>query len=751
MGRRETAAIIIQIRGGLKAAAEAHGVADGMDHLGDQTRQSGEEAVVAAAAFGRLQRQLAGLARAEALASIATTGMTATMVGLKLAALGLAAIALPALVVAFGQVSAAALVWSVALIAGMGGVLAGAGLMAAGVIGRFQQMKSIVGSAAYDLVGAAGALKQTFIQVAATGADRVMRGIADGLRSLLPLVRSLGPPLGAMATATATMFRTLGRELAGMGPQLRSMLAQLPQAVTALGGLAGNAIRLFVSLATIGLPLAIGALRAISGLMADVAQWFTPDRYRGAVSTLRAFAGAVGTFFSAAAAPLKGVLGPGISEFGQTFMRSLKPLGLIVGTILATFVQLGRAVLPAVAAVIQIIAGAIARVGPALKSVDIASIGSFLASGVRGIASVIATVIPQLVQFGAQLLDAIKPAAPLVTNVLWPLAKGIGEGVLGAIKSLLPFIKIIAVALGWLGQKARPLRGVIEGIGKVLGFVFAGPVFLKGIEMLAKLDGALGVVGKVGVWFKSELKAMVPAIKAVGGFLGRLAGLVGRLLAPFVRFGVAVARFWLKVHIEAARAVAAVTGKLGELVSNVARIGWRVGATLIQGLRSLGGKMVSVGKSLGGHLKDGLMLGLRAIVRGFATVWNNTAGRLHFKIPGWVPGVGGKEFGIPKINADGLASGGTVMRPGAVWVGERGPELLNLPRGSHVMSAAQSAVVATVRHTPIVPARAAAAVAAGTAAPTGRVMENVIVLKVAERELARVVDRVHLDDDGRNT
>ena len=180
MPRRETAAIIIQIRGGLKAAAETRAVADEQDNLGDQVRGAGENAAAAAVAFEQLERQLNGLARAEALATLSTATMSGAMLLAKAAALGLAAIALPALVVAFGQVSAAALIWSAVLIAGMGGVLAGAGLMAAGVIGRFQQMKDVVGSAAWDLVGAAGALKQTFLQVASTGADKVMRLPAKG-------------------------------------------------------------------------------------------------------------------------------------------------------------------------------------------------------------------------------------------------------------------------------------------------------------------------------------------------------------------------------------------------------------------------------------------------------------------------------------------------------------------------------------------------------------------------------------------
>jgi hypothetical protein len=54
-----------------------------------------------------------------------------------------------------------------------------------------------------------------------------------------------------------------------------------------------------------------------------------------------------------------------------------------------------------------------------------------------------------------------------------------------------------------------------------------------------------------------------------------------------------------------------------------------------------------------------------------ARAWNDTLGQIHFKIPGWVPGLGGDEFGFPHIN---LASGGIVTAPTLALIGERGPE-----------------------------------------------------------------------------
>lgn len=62
----------------------------------------------------------------------------------------------------------------------------------------------------------------------------------------------------------------------------------------------------------------------------------------------------------------------------------------------------------------------------------------------------------------------------------------------------------------------------------------------------------------------------------------------------------------------------------------------------------------------------------KGIFNGIASLWNNTFGKLSFKVPGWVPGIGGKGFEVPDIPM--LAEGGIVDRPTLALIGERGPE-----------------------------------------------------------------------------
>jgi tape measure domain-containing protein len=115
--------------------------------------------------------------------------------------------------------------------------------------------------------------------------------------------------------------------------------------------------------------------------------------------------------------------------------------------------------------------------------------------GMAAIGDAFRAVVPYV----RDLIEALKPLAPFIENILWPLLKGFGIGVLGglaaSLKILIPIIRILASVLGWIGEKARPLRGVFQSIGQVMGFVFGGPVVLKIIGYLRVLVGRRSAQG----------------------------------------------------------------------------------------------------------------------------------------------------------------------------------------------------------------------------------------------------------------
>lgn len=72
----------------------------------------------------------------------------------------------------------------------------------------------------------------------------------------------------------------------------------------------------------------------------------------------------------------------------------------------------------------------------------------------------------------------------------------------------------------------------------------------------------------------------------------------------------------------------------------------------------------------------------RQAFNALASLWNRSIGGLSFTVPDWVPGIGGKGITLPNLPM--LATGGYIQQGGLAIVGERGPEIVNLPTGSKV-------------------------------------------------------------------
>jgi hypothetical protein len=124
------------------------------------------------------------------------------------------------------------------------------------------------------------------------------------------------------------------------------------------------------------------------------------------------------------------------------------------------------------------------------------------------------------------------------------------------------------------------------------------------------------------------------------------------LVALFVAVGAALVILQLKFNI---------FGKVFEGVGKIA-------GTVFDGIKTGFGVVVD---AVTGYVKT--LVGIyKGLFNGIASVWNNTVGKLSFKIPGWVPGLGGKGFEVPRIPE--LADGGIVNSPTLALIGERGPE-----------------------------------------------------------------------------
>jgi hypothetical protein len=297
--------------------------------------------------------------------------------------------------------------------------------------------------------------------------------------------------------------------------------------------------------------------------------------------------------------------------------------------------------------------------------------GLAVRNAIGGVMSWLGRVLPKagamLLGLGKQLIQAFKPAMPFFTNVLIPLLKGVAIGVIGAfigaIKGIIFVVKILAPVLGFLGRVLRPLKGVFQAIGTVIGFVFAGAI-----------TKILGLLPKVGGVFR----LMGAPIRLIGHLIGGAARIVGRLVSWFV-----------KAHLWALRIAGTIPGAFGRVAKGVGNfVGGVINRieALVGKIRGLGGKMVAAG----GHLIRSIWTGMKNVFKsglGFAADigralanWLNDhtplGDKVHIGMPWPSPDI---NFRLPK-----LATGGHILSGGMAIVGERGPELVNLPGGSTV-------------------------------------------------------------------
>lgn len=100
------------------------------------------------------------------------------------------------------------------------------------------------------------------------------------------------------------------------------------------------------------------------------------------------------------------------------------------------------------------------------------------------------------------------------------------------------------------------------------------------------------------------------------------------------------------------------------------RDGWN---KMISWIAGIPGKISAVAA----HMWDGIVSAARDAFNGIADIWNNSVGSLSFKIPGWVPVLGGDKFSMPQIPTF-HATGGMTLGPHLAGVGDNpsGNELI---------------------------------------------------------------------------
>lgn len=249
-------------------------------------------------------------------------------------------------------------------------------------------------------------------------------------------------------------------------------------------------------------------------------------------------------------------------------------------------------------------------------------LGGFDAGAVgQKISSTIGTIADQVQRVAGRIGDALAPAAPFANNVLLPLLKGIAKGVIGSIVAAfnvaIPVLKVLMTGLGKLGTFLAPLKGVFEGIGMVVGFVFGGPI-LKAVGLLGKLGGVFRFIG-------GAARLLAVPIQFVGWTfsmwlkgLGRIGGAVSAAIAWI---GPRFTGAWTNLRV----VVAGISGVVGGVATSVLRVGGRIFSALTMPFR----RGLSTVGTLIGRIRDRVSTGFASVRGAVGTALGNIAGTVR--------------------------------------------------------------------------------------------------------------------------
>lgn len=315
---------------------------------------------------------------------------------------------------------------------------------------------------------------------------------------------------------------------------------------------------------------------------------------------------------------------PMVQKFLELILDNLPTLQSLVAMLIPVIIQLADALLPPLMELIQALlpslVGIITQLMPFVTQL-IEQVMPIIVQLIQTLLPPLMQIIEALMPVLVTLLDACMPLLTVLIQLLQPILDLLLKIIVPVVQLVAELLQPIIRLLGELLTNAlKPLEPVIRVIGELFG-AYLGEVF-KG----------LGVYLDVVITWFSGLIDFFTKIFA-GDFKGAWESITNTFKTIFG-----------KIKDYAKDPINAVLGFINKLISGVTE-------------------------------------GINGLVRAM----NN----LSFDIPDWVPGMGGKSFGFnlstlsaPQIPL--LAKGGEIIGDGAAIVGEKGPELLNLPQGARV-------------------------------------------------------------------
>jgi hypothetical protein len=218
--------------------------------------------------------------------------------------------------------------------------------------------------------------------------------------------------------------------------------------------------------------------------------------------------------------------------------------------------------------------------------------------------------------------------------------------------ALLPIVNKLLPKLQSLGQFVQNNTGLIVTLGLVIG-TLAGAILA--------INAGLGIYNTIQAATLAINTALTTSFSALWVATGAVVilGIVAALIALQAKFDI--------------------FGKTIDFLKGVFKSFWDYVKLAFDNVKTVAvtaftfiGDAVKVWYTGVRKYIDAIYGAFKTVFNAVASIWNNTIGKLSFKVPSWVPGIGGKGFDVPDIPM--LAEGGIVTGPTLAMIGEAGPE-----------------------------------------------------------------------------
>jgi hypothetical protein len=233
---------------------------------------------------------------------------------------------------------------------------------------------------------------------------------------------------------------------------------------------------------------------------------------------------------------------------------------------------------------------------------------------------------------------------------------------------------VMSVLGGTFGGAMAENAATAEGRMRRFGVAIENAQENIGYALLPVIEATLPFLEKLGMLAQEHTTTFVIAAGVIGGLAAAILVMNAAIKAYVVITKVAAAAQAALNFVLTANPIGVVVMAIAALVAGLV-LAYNKSETFRNAVNAMfNGIKTAITASVDfikGYLNT-VMTFYKTIFNGIATAWNSTVGKLSFRAPDWIPGIGGRGFDVPDIPM--LASGGIITRPTMAILGEAGPE-----------------------------------------------------------------------------